>query len=1122
MGKHLQWPQGFRESQDQPLTLSSPASPPQTRTIKLISRFGLLGVLLLFLSLAIFYSIIVPITQGEDELAHYRYLSFIAQKGRLPIDYAERKQAWYRADWPPLYHLIVGWAVSPLDTSRPQLKDVGESPRRRLVGEIFYPRLIIYTEDASWPWQDGVLAWHLGRFISIFFAAGALVFTHLTVLEICRGNAGFSPLPPYPPAPLLALATTTLLAFTPRYLFSSSMLSDDSLFIFLSAMLLWLLLWAVRGSDQWWLYAVMGLLLGLSIATKYSTGLLPLVVVPVVVWHIKRSGWSLAKAAGRVGLTWLFTIVGSSWWFGWIGYYFNTIQQDGFIFGLLKPLLASGPDVSMRRIFAFFGGSAFSGQERPAAIEAGSFWDWWVYLFQTFWGVPVLERDPLFPWAYLVVLLLCLIALVGLWRLWQFSRSELRVTLAMLALFVALLWPFPILRYYLTQNIFETGQGRHILYPAAQAIPILLILGWATFTRPVKGPTGEDGAWHIVGTKRDTFQPLSATFPAPFSSFKVFLPSSLLVAPSGLLLLWSVFQLFYMSAIYPAPLPVRTTTFNPASIPQPLKHNFGDAVQLLGYDFKPDPEQSIINLTLYWQARQQVDENFRTQVQLVDSAGRPQFVWLSHPLQGRYPTRAWDKGDVIRDTLALPLAAVPAASYDLQLTLLHEAEDKAINPEPFEFIYIPLTKQPAIANASIIANKFEYRLWLDSQPLRQRQTVALSWRYREEATADRSPTTNFQSPAPKPTWALLGPDDIPRLPVVTSTATAIFMVAADWPSGPYRLMVSTSQDSYQTEPLLTVANQARLFALPADLAPAPYGIEGGYVSVEANFVKPQGQPQIKLLGYVLPTRRLQPGNGLALTLYWQSLTPVLRDYLTFATLLDAQQRVYGQVDRYPSGFYSPILWAVNEVVPDSLVVPIAAEVSPGVYSLNVGQYQLVNGQPQALKLLQADQVVDSTAVVIGPLKVGGPPPEVTVAEPKPQVRLEQSFGDQITLLGYDQEQTPPVNCQVSNAACNMSIRLYWRADTIPSADYTTFLHLRNAANETVAQKDSPPAAGRYPTSLWDPGEIIVDEIILPLAQVPPGEYSVVAGLYEFSGGSRLTVPGEPANELRLNTIRVKE
>ncbi|NJN98788.1 MAG: hypothetical protein HC875_34190 [Anaerolineales bacterium] len=295
-------------------------------------------ILAVFLTLATLYSLIVPITQGEDELAHYRYLSFIAQTGRLPQDYAERQQAWYRADWPPLYHLLVGWLISPLDTTQPHLKDVGDSPRRRLVGEIFYPRLLIYTEDALWPWQDGILAWHLGRFVSIIFSAGALGFTYLTVLEMNRGvgeqggRGDFSsPLPLRSPAPLLALAATALLAFTPRYLFTSAMLGDDSLFVLLSAVFIWLLLRVVRGEDRWWVYALMGLALGLSIVTKYSTGLLPLVIIPLALRQVRQARWSWRHALGRVGLTWLFTALGASWWFGWIGYYFNTIKDDGLI-----------------------------------------------------------------------------------------------------------------------------------------------------------------------------------------------------------------------------------------------------------------------------------------------------------------------------------------------------------------------------------------------------------------------------------------------------------------------------------------------------------------------------------------------------------------------------------------------------------------------------------------------------------------------------------------------------------------------------------------------------------------------------------------------------------------------
>jgi 4-amino-4-deoxy-L-arabinose transferase-like glycosyltransferase len=1057
--------------------LTSHVSRLTSHVSRLISHTGLLVILVIFLILTTLHSLIVPLTQGEDELAHYRYLSFIAQKGRLPIDETEREQAWYRADWPPLYHLLVGWMVSPLDTTRPQLKDVGESPHRRLVGEIFYPRLIIYTEDVNWPWQDGILAWHIGRFISILFSVAALIFTYLTVLEmgqgaslrlqeqVSRGTSLFSPR-------LFALTTTAILAFTPRYFFTSAMLGDDSLFILFSAIFIWLLLRALRGNDRWWVYAVLGLLLGLSIATKYSTGLLPLVIIPVALWRARQAGWRWWQWLGRVAIAWGGTLIGAGWWFGWIGYHFNTIKEDGPILGLLSPLLNAGPDVSMRRIFAFFTDTAFTGQERPGAIEAGTFWDWLTYFFQTFWGVPVLEHDPLFPWAYLLMLVFCLLSLVGLWQLWRIVDKEARVTLGVLALIVALLFPFPILRFFLTHNVLETGQGRHLLYPAAQAIPILFMVGWITF--------GER-----VGKLRITHHASRITHHASRFTFYVLFPPLLL-------LLWSIFQLLYMTITYPAPLPVQTTTFNSTSISHSFKHNFGDDIQFLGYDFNPGSEQSSLELTLFWQSLNPVHENYRSQIQLVDPNGRPHLTWLSHPLNGRYPTRAWDKADVVRDALSLPLAALPPNLYTIQINLLHEAEDTPLINEPLAITKFDWPTRQPLVNTSTLG-EVEYRLWVDNAPARYRQTLSLSWEDHDDVAQNL-------------TWTLLGPDNIPRPPAASGDTTAIFIVGADWPSGDYRLQLQQNgSGSLQTEPLLTVANEARLFSLP----PLPEG----FIPVEATFADSAGETQVKLLGYVLPIRRVEPGDGLPLTLYWQSLAPVLDDTLTFAVLLDANLQPHGSVDRYPAGFYSPILWGQGEIVIDRFAVPIEPDAPPGVYALHVGQYELVDDQPESLKLVHQGELSDETAIVISPLKVGGPPPGVTTDTPAPQFILNQTLGDQVTLLGYDLNTSDD---------SYLKLVLYWRAEIDLQTDYTTFLHLRNATNETVAQKDSPPAAGRYPTSLWNAGEIIVDEIVLPLSEVSPGRYTPIVGLYESPAGPRLTVPGTPANEVALEPIQMEE
>ena len=50
-----------------------------------------------------------------------------------------------------------------------------------------------------------------------------------------------------------------------------------------------------------------------------------------------------------------------------------------------------------------------------------------------------------------------------------------------------------------------------------------------------------------------------------------------------------------------------------------------------------------------------------------------------------------------------------------------------------------------------------------------------------------------------------------------------------------------------------------------------------------------------------------------------------------------------------------------------------------------------------------------------------------------------------------------------------------------------------------------PQHWTYPTSFWDPGEIVVDEVRLSLAEVPVGSYGLAVGVYDPASGTRLPV-----------------
>jgi hypothetical protein len=239
------------------------------------------------------------------------------------------------------------------------------------------------------------------------------------------------------------------------------------------------------------------------------------------------------------------------------------------------------------------------------------------------------------------------------------------------------------------------------------------------------------------------------------------------------------------------------------------------------------------------------------------------------------------------------------------------------------------------------------------------------------------------------------------------------------------------------------------------------------------------------------------------------------------------QEVWKGKDHRPHYIYSTFIWAPGEIVTDPYEFEIDPDMPDGIYNLLVGSYLPIGVDAAiSLPLVQADgQLTDRTHVNLGPIKVGATPPGLTVEHVEPQVTLQQHFGSlpDLTLLGYDLTDETGNPIKNSKPALNLTkgpkhlkLTLYWQCETSLPIDYTTFVHLRNAAGEIVAQRDQPPLNGAYPTSLWEPGEIIADEIVLPLPdELPAREYQLVIGLYDLQTGQRLVVPGNPANEVVL-------
>ncbi len=115
------------------------------------------------------------------------------------------------------------------------------------------------------------------------------------------------------------------------------------------------------------------------------------------------------------------------------------------------------------------------------------------------------------------------------------------------------------------------------------------------------------------------------------------------------------------------------------------------------------------------------------------------------------------------------------------------------------------------------------------------------------------------------------------------------------------------------------------------------------------------------------------------------------------------------------------------------------------------------------------------------------PPLVAVqarASTEPTVRVAQRYGP-LTLLGYDWEEA-------ENGAV---IVLYWQVKEALAHDYTTTVQLLDGNGEKVAQEDAPPGGRYYPTSRWQPGELLVERHLLATDKITPAAMLLV-GMYE--------------------------
>jgi 4-amino-4-deoxy-L-arabinose transferase-like glycosyltransferase len=232
----------------------------------------------------------------------------------------------------------------------------------------------------------------------------------------------------------------------------------------------------------------------------------------------------------------------------------------------------------------------------------------------------------------------------------------------------------------------------------------------------------------------------------------------------------------------------------------------------------------------------------------------------------------------------------------------------------------------------------------------------------------------------------------------------------------------------------------------------------------------------ELLGYRLTSERVKLGEPFEIETYWRSIADVDDQDVRQAniTLLAPDGSIVGHAlmplgtDAYPRE-----VWQPNEIVMTRFVVSTTLD-HPTIATVNLTVPPLAQLRDLGRVTIWVDRACEFDQ-----------PVDVT-------------FGGSIKLIGYRIEEGGAPR-----------IVLCWQTIKPMPVDYTVFVHVPGANG--VISGDSQPVSGNYPTSVWQPGEVIEDVHPLSTSDSLPIPRASI-GLYRLDTGERLTIDGTTDTE----------
>ena len=222
-------------------------------------------------------------------------------------------------------------------------------------------------------------------------------------------------------------------------------------------------------------------------------------------------------------------------------------------------------------------------------------------------------------------------------------------------------------------------------------------------------------------------------------------------------------------------------------------------------------------------------------------------------------------------------------------------------------------------------------------------------------------------------------------------------------------------------------------------------------------------------------------------------------------LVDDDGQVWAASDEPLGGNQLDLTGARELVQPLRLAIP--AGTAPGLYDLVLVVYDPQTGQPLNAALPSGDA---GSQAVLGRVEVTRPAPS-PAAQP-----AQADFG----ALRLVQANSPADAISPGDA---LPIDLLWQAapDFVPEP-LVIVAQLLDEAGQVAASLEVEPLDGRYPTTQWQPGELVRDRHTLATpASIKPGVYQLVVGLYRAADGQRLATRDGPMGLARSDVAVVR-